>query len=137
MSSKFRINCKSVFLTYPKCLLSKEELLEYLKSLKHPFNYAIICIESHEDGTPHLHCVLKFIKKVDIRKETYFDFNGYHPNIQTTKNINASINYIKKDGDYLEFGELEEHINAIAARTLPDYNDVTFDILNSLLLEYV
>ena len=135
--SKFRINAKSVFLTYPKCLLSKEQLMNALNELKHKYSYTICCIEQHKDGTPHLHCVLKFIKKVDIRSECYFDINGYHPNIQTTKNINASINYIKKDGNYLESGSLEEHINSQCSNmVIPDYTDVTYKFLESLLIGY-
>jgi hypothetical protein len=134
MSSKFRVNAKSVFLTYPKCLLTKEELITHLKTLKHTFNYYCVCIEAHEDGTPHLHCVLKFNKKVDIRNETYFDLQGYHPNIQTTKNINASINYIKKDGNYLEDGVCDFNTND--SRSLPEYNEVTYRFLESLFIGY-
>jgi len=40
-----------------------------------------------------MHAVLKFKKKVDFRNEAFFDISVFHPNIQTTKNINASINY--------------------------------------------
>ena len=136
MSFKFRINAKSVFLTYPKCLLTKEELQNFLCSLKHKASYVIICKENHEDGTPHLHSVIKFQKKVDIRNETFFDIQGYHPNIQTTKNINASINYCKKDGDFIEEGVLAEHVNTLCTRTLPEYNDVTYKFLESLFIGY-
>jgi hypothetical protein len=133
----FRINAKSVFLTYPKCLLTKEELLHFFNDLRHKYKYVIICIENHKDGTPHLHAVIKFDKKIDIKKETYFDFKGYHPNIQTTKNINASINYIKKDGNFLEDGVLEMHTNAIPTRGgLPEYNEVYSFDLHSLLVGY-
>lgn len=134
MSDKFRINCKSVFLTYPKCELSKDQLMSNLNTLKHSFYYSICCIEQHQDGTPHLHCVLKFNKKVDIRNQNYFDVAGYHPNIQTTKNINASINYIKKDGDFLESGSLDDP-EYIPKRLLPEYEEV-YSFLDSLLLGY-
>jgi len=135
MSDKFRINAKSVFLTYPKCTLSKEELSLHLYQLKHKYSYSCICLEQHEDGTPHLHAVLKFVKKVDIRSEKYFDIEGFHPNIQTTKNINASINYIKKDKDFIEMGDLESK-EVISSRSIPEYHDVTYKFLDSLLLGY-
>jgi len=85
--------------------------MNHLASLSHQCSYIIVCAEKHEDGSPHLHACLKFRKKVDIRKERYFDVNGYHPNIQTTKNINASINYCKKDHDFIEEGNVNEKNN--------------------------
>jgi len=116
--------------------MSKETLFENLSKLKHAHTYRICCIENHKDGTPHLHCVIKWTKKVDIRDEKYFDIQGYHPNIQTTKNINASINYIKKDGNYLEDGDIQEHVNSENSRALPEWNDVTYTLLLSLLVDY-
>lgn len=136
MTSKFRINAKSVFLTYPQCDLQKEHLLTFINTLKYKYSYAIICTENHEDGNKHLHAVIKFKKKVDIRNEHTFDLNGFHPNIQTTKNINASINYVKKDGDYIEDGILEDHVNSLCSRIMPDYNEVTYRFLESLFIGY-
>jgi len=127
MTSKFRINCKNLFLTYPQCTLTKEELMVNLKLIKHEWSYAIICDEKHADGTPHLHAFLRFKKKVDIRKETYFDFSGFHPNIQAAKNSNASINYIKKDGSFIEFGEFDNPDTPMGL--IPAYNEVTYTIL--------
>lgn len=136
MSSKFRINAKSVFLTYPQCDLTKELMMNYLASLKHECSYIIVCEEKHEDGSPHLHAVLKFKKKVDIRSESFFDINGFHPNIQTTKNINASIQYCKKEKCYLEEGAVQEHVNALASKgAIPEYNEV-YKFLDSLLIGY-
>jgi len=136
MSSKFRINAKSVFLTYPQCDLTNQFLMNHLASLKYECDYIITCEEKHADGSPHMHAVLKFKKKVDIRNEAFFDISGFHPNIQTTKNINASINYCKKDKCFLEEGSLQEHVNALAAKgQIPEYTDV-YKFLDSLLIGY-
>jgi len=135
LQKKFRINSRSVFLTYPQCSLDKQILLNFLASLKHEASYIIVCHEKHKDGSPHLHAVVKFQNKVDIKKETYFDINGFHPNIQTTKNINASIQYCKKDGDYIEEGShSNDHVNKIATM-LPEFYEVD-KFLESLLLGY-
>jgi len=135
MQKKFRINAKSVFLTYPQCSLDKKILMNFLASLKHEAKYIIVCHEKHKDGSPHLHAVITFKTKVDIKKESYFDINGFHPNIQTTKNINASITYCKKDGDFIEEGSHNnDHVNKIATM-LPTFTEVDA-FLESLLLGY-
>lgn len=138
IKQKFRINARSVFLTYPQCPLSKEELLTFLCTLKYEAQYVIVCMEKHKDGTPHLHALINFQKKIDLQNQRFFDINGYHPNIQTTKNINASITYIKKCGDYIEEGSRVPHVNSLASpklRELPEYNEV-WDILRDLLIGY-
>lgn len=77
--------------------------LSYLKCVK----YIIVCQEKHKDDTDHLHAVICFDKKVDIRKETFFDLDTYHPNIQSVKSLPKSINYVKKDKNFCEWGELD------------------------------
>lgn len=82
---------------------TKEELLGFLSRIE-GVAYAIACREVHEDGSPHFHAMVKFEKKKDIRNQRFFDFNGCHPNVQAAKNPSASINYCKKDQDFVEFG---------------------------------
>jgi len=132
---KFRINAKSVFLTYPQCSLEKQILLNFLASLKHETAYIIVCKEKHKDGTPHLHAVVNFKKKVDIRRNNYFDLNGFHPNIQSTKNINASIQYCKKENDFIEEGALATTGDRLSKLTIPEYVDV-MKLLDDLLVGY-
>ena len=47
------------FLTYPNCGVSKEDLMEHLKSLGE-VDKACVCQELHKDGTPHLHAFVKY-----------------------------------------------------------------------------
>lgn len=93
----FRLNAKSVFLTYPQCNLSKQDLKEALVDMKLPIFACAIAQERHEDGSPHLHCLLVFNKKVDFSDARKFDVNGFHPNIQATRNQQASLMYLCKD----------------------------------------
>lgn len=103
----FRIAATEFSLTYPQCTLDKSTLLDKLKLEK---NVEYICIsrELHEDGNPHLHAHIQFSKRKDIKNPRYFDFQGFHCNIQATKDSNAWNKYIKEDEDFLEYGTREE-----------------------------
>lgn len=101
----FRLASKSVFLTYPKCPLTKEELLLHLQTLTVDIKEYVIAEEEHKDGEPHLHAVLIFERKFDTMDQRYFDVTKedkvYHPNIQSTKDRAAAIEYVKKAGNYM------------------------------------
>lgn len=106
----FRINSSQVFLTYPQCTLSKEELLDCIMKtaetiLKVSIVQYVIAQEKHEDGSPHLHAYIKFSKKIDRDGCKLFDYHGFHPNIESKiKSINAVKKYVKKDNNYIEYG---------------------------------
>lgn len=104
---EFRISAKKLFITYPQCNGTKEELLSFIKSKK-ATRRIITCEERHEDGSPHLHCAVEFSSKFSTTNPRYFDWNEFHPNVQTCKNWEASVNYCKKDGSYVEEGFDEE-----------------------------
>jgi len=111
MESNFRINSKNVLLTYPRSEFSRDELYNFIND-KYPLEKAIICTEKHQDGGLHLHALLQFKKKIDIRNEKTFDFKERHPNMESVRNINASINYVKKGGEYQEWtNSVEEEYN--------------------------
>ena len=101
----FRISSKSWFLTWPKCSLTKEEVLAGLRAKK-PIKAAVIARELHEDGTPHIHAYVLLEKRFDCRQSSFWDLAPFHGNYQKAKSIDAVIRYIKKDGDILEFGEI-------------------------------
>lgn len=77
--------------------------------MKPHVKYMIICQEKHQDEGLHLHAVISFSKKVDIRDCTFFDINGFHPKIEPVKSLAKSVNYVKKDGVFIEYGERETH----------------------------
>nr|UOF79021.1 rep protein [Cressdnaviricota sp.] len=91
--------------------------LSYLDNVK----YIIVCNEKHKDDTDHLHAVICFSKKRDIRNQKFFDLDDFHPNIQSVKSLPKSINYVKKDGSFCEWGELDNKISI--APTLPTYHE--------------
>jgi len=81
--------------------LTKEELLEELQKITFVIKHYCICIEEHQDGNTHLHAYLQFDKKYQTTNSLYFDVLDYHPNVQSTKNHQNVINYIKKDGNFI------------------------------------
>lgn len=103
----FRINAKHFFLTYPQAgwIESKENLLEFLTTRRQGATYCCVSKELHSDGNTHYHAIITYEKRINIREEDYFDFNGHHPNIQAARNPTATTIYVKKHGDFCEFGE--------------------------------
>lgn len=106
IQKSFRFTAKTLFATFPKCAITKETALaNILAEWGTNVNFAIVAAEKHEDGTPHLHCVIKFNNYVKSTKADFADFIGEsHGNYQSTKNLRAAIEYVKKDGDYVTHG---------------------------------
>lgn len=110
----FRLATRRVFLTYPHCDLTIAEAYAQFEAMR-PIKYAIVSIEAHADGTPHLHAAIQFRTKIDITSPNYFDLKidtddrqaAWHGHYQSARNWGASINYVKKDGNFQEFGSLE------------------------------
>jgi len=99
ISKAFRIQYKTIGLTYSQCPLEKEVILERLQDKASRSGYQLenhyIVQELHKDGNPHIHAWLKFTNKPNIQCSRYFDIDGYHPNIGRYKK-NWVWNYLKK-----------------------------------------
>lgn len=69
--------------------------------------------EIHRDGGEHFHTFGQCGKKFNFRNSRVFDINGFHPNIAkiTAGTRDRVINYIKKDGDFIETGYIETKLN--------------------------
>lgn len=99
---EFRLYSKNVFLTYPQVDFERDDLLQFLRT-KEP-TYLLVGSERHADGGRHYHCCLSFERKLNIRDPSFFDFRGFHPNIQSSRKITDVIRYCKKEGDFAEEG---------------------------------
>lgn len=99
----FRLNTKTLFLTYPQNSTTKEQALDNIKStFNNNIEFAIVAKELHQDGNSHLHILIKLIKKIDIRnKKILDDLTEKSGNYQSARNIKDVIQYITKDDDYL------------------------------------
>lgn len=94
--NKFHLQAKRFFVTYPKCDLDKTMVVEWFVS-QHAVHQAIVSEEKHEDGDPHLHAYIVFEKAKRLSKADIFDLNGFHPNIQSVKNMKETVRYITKE----------------------------------------
>lgn len=95
----FRITAKKLFLTYPRFTLGKRRVDEFIRGLQPAPKQWLIAEEKHEDGTPHIHAVLVYGTKVNIRSERHFDIDGHHGNYKACRNLNASISYCQKEDE--------------------------------------
>lgn len=99
-TNTFRFESTSAFLTYPRCDLSKERVLELLQA-KLSIKHYRIARELHADGTPHIHVVVKLNSQLRTRQQDFFDIEGFHPNIQKPRNLKNVCDYVSKDGDVI------------------------------------
>jgi len=106
MPNGFQLNARTLLLTWPRCDLPLEELQSFLQSFD-PV-YTCVSSERHEDGSLHRHAVVQFSKPFRTRNSACFDFKGSHPNIQGAKKPAAALEYVKKDGDFIEKGDWVE-----------------------------
>jgi len=113
--SNFRFSSKQVFLTYPKCNTTKEELAEFLNT-KGDAQRLIVAQEEHKDGTPHLHAYVKYAKPIHTRDCRFFDFKDHHPNIEAPRTPKAVLQYVTKDGNFIQQGiDVDQYKNAQAS----------------------
>lgn len=99
---RFRFNAQTIFLTYPQCTLTKEQLLDSLNLLFEIKDYCI-ALELHSDGHPHLHAFLKLERTINKRVADFADVEGFHPNITAPRSIKAVIKYIEKVSDFVVY----------------------------------
>nr|QNG62400.1 putative Rep [Tomato apical leaf curl virus] len=110
----FRLQGKSIFLTYPKCPLIPLFVIDYLFHLLNDFKitYARVCQETHQDGELHLHCLVQLDEKFSTRNPRFFDITDpnrestYHPNAQIPRRDADVADYIAKGGVFEERGLL-------------------------------
>ena len=90
--------------------VSKEVVMDHIKNEFGIDNIQYICISeeiSELNRQRHLHIQIILKKKVDRRKPFLDEITGTSCNYQVTRNDLAWNEYIKKEGDYLEFNEFK------------------------------
>lgn len=96
---QFRCNARKFLLTWPKMGESKEEVMRWLIREKGAFK-AVVSEEKHADGSPHVHAFVQYSNKKNVVSASYFNYKGYQCNIQAARDADASIRYVKKDGNF-------------------------------------
>lgn len=106
----FRVDAKNFAITFPATAtlpFDKQQLLDHLSSITGVI-YTLVCKELHETGVPHFHALVTFGRRKNVRDPRFFDYMGAHANVQAVRNLGQWIDYVKKDGDYIEHGEPPE-----------------------------
>lgn len=120
--SRFRVQAYHFSLTWPQSSFDINECLQFLRERtvgQSTVVEVIVCSEEHESGELHRHGYVRFNRRVDLRDPNKFDFQGRHANVQRTQNVNAWKNYIREDGEYVEWSADPENDNLFEwARTL-------------------
>lgn len=101
---RFRFQAKAALLTYPQCASTKEALMLHLNGLLPKPNYVIVCQELHEDGNFHLHAVVTWSSRIDRDGPVFFKFGEHVCNIQSCRSVKKSVEYVMKDGNFIEEG---------------------------------
>lgn len=99
---KFLISAKKLYLTYSKCPLELEVIIQLLKRILCTYMVEewVLVREFHEDGDPHVHVYLKTLKKAIIKSPTFLDLEHdsftYHGNYQSARKPNEVLEYMLK-----------------------------------------
>lgn len=104
-TSCFRFNALEMYGTVPRSTISKQALLDNMRAT-FAVKWIIVAEEAHQDGTPHLHFVVRFTTRPDIKNMTRLDsVCGKHGNYQKPRVIAACLRYVRKsDPAPVEFG---------------------------------
>lgn len=118
----FRLNGRNFFLTYPKTLISKEIVLEQLNTkFPNQIKGYFIVREMHrseleEAPTPHIHAIVCFNIKKNIKDSTFFDLTflnkKVHGSYETIKSLPKALRYLEKE-DMIPLKNLKGNHTAI------------------------
>jgi len=142
---KFRLQSKNLFLTFPKLELEFDltSVIEKIKNKEKNIKYILICKELHKDKTLHSHLFLHYTIRKNVQNPNYFNYIfSKHGDYQTVKSIKNSIDYIKKEGDFIEWGNppsyksetLEDVLNKVKKGELDAYTIIKEDKLDVVSL---
>jgi len=106
------MDSKTFFLTYPRYSCEHNVAKTFLDSIK-SVEWARVATETHEDGGLHMHIIVRFASRVKSSNMRVFDMEGHHPNIQSPRKINDVLEYVAKEGNYTDFGNLPGKSNKI------------------------
>lgn len=99
----FRLQCKTLALTYPKCDIPKAVAGEQIRDLLgwEKLEFIVVAQETHEDGDKHLHICVRSIEKFHIRGVSRLDLmyrgDRYHGNYKAAGRPRGWLEYISKE----------------------------------------
>lgn len=102
----FRMQTHLLLLTFPKCEIPLETMMQRIEDLfQRELELAIVSSEQHQDGSLHRHCLIKLHMKKDMRGPKWMKFLDSiaekHGNYQAVRNPLEALQYVIKEGNYL------------------------------------
>lgn len=105
---EFRLRGSVLFLTFPRCDGEPGALLGHVRSvLGSRYVGARVARELHADGGKHLHALVA-TTGFDSRDHRVFDFGGFHGNYAVARSVRSSFEYVSKDGDFVDDGDISD-----------------------------
>lgn len=113
---KLRLRSKHLFLTYPKCDVALDSIVDQLhlafREAGIRMDKYIVCHELHEDGHPHRHVWLRASHAPEHIAAKMFDITRgnvvFHGSYEDQKWSSKCAKYTTKDGDYITNLSAEE-----------------------------
>lgn len=115
----FKLAGKGLFLTWPQCATSREEILSRAQNLfGDNIKTYIIAQEKHQDGNLHIHAWFGLKSKVNYRKSDRIDLiGGKHGNYQVARSPKKVMEYcIKEDKNWLANFDVAAKIAAMTSK---------------------
>lgn len=113
------IHGKGLFLTWPQCDTSKEQVLDNAKALfgNNLVTY-VIAQEEHKDGNKHIHAWFGLANPINYRKPEKLDvLTGKHGNYQVARSPKNVMEYcIKEDKNWLSNFDVVAKIAAMTSK---------------------
>lgn len=114
--SNFRLTGSRYLLTWPQSgALTFTIIKRHIKNIGQ-YKYLVVSKELHQDGNEHFHAAVLFEKKLDKRVNV-FTIDEFVCNIQiigkTNASLKKSIAYVKKDGNFVEYGDMPEALKKL------------------------
>jgi len=106
----FLIQGKNFFLTYPQCTLTAEYAGNKLMSIftAEKVLFLRVVSELHEDGEPHLHCLVCLNGRIKRTNARFADIDMYHGNYKLAYEVDGVMAYMDKAPiDEFVFGVIE------------------------------
>lgn len=102
---RFSLFATRISMTWPQCDWKKERVLDHLQAtFGANLRYAIVCEEKHADGQPHIHAGVFLYQAFRTRNARVFDLGPHHGEYQGIRSPKDWINYVKKDGNWIDHG---------------------------------
>ncbi len=127
------------FITIPQSGQNHQDLYDNIIKASKNIKYLCIAKETHKNEGEHYHILIttqgQGIRIMAIHRrimETKGDIGG-SINYQQVKNAKAVVTYIKKDGNFLEFGEIKEAHDPASAGSSADIDKLLNELYNNEL----